>query len=400
MKKRLFNRAILYYLIVLPAGLVFIFVFHNPNLFAIETTSTFQFNPHSEYWPTKGWKYSTPEKQGMSSKKLIKVFEEFKNRNLNIKSVLVVRNGYIVVEANRYRSETLHPIYSSTKSVVSAIIGIALDKGHIKDINQTLPKYFPKLWLKYRDKKKASITLKHLLTMSCGFEWPELQISYLNSENPARQMMQSLNTVQYILNKPVKQQPGQNFNYNSGCSHLLLAVLEQTGLDVVEFAHESLFKPMGIPKSQYVWSHDSHGIPNGGYGLSMRPSDMAKFGYLYLKGGNWNGKQIIPRTWVDTSSKKQIAMNWGGFIADHYGYKWYIHPFGFHSLGFMGQYIFVIPKQELVVVFTSGPPRSRSHVEMPINLVKSYIVPAVKASQALPEDEKAITILKTKIKEF
>jgi len=383
---------------VLPVILMFFLVFHNPDLSAKENISEFTFNPQSEYWPTKGWKTSTPEKQGMSSKILVEIFEEIENRNVDITSLLVVRNGYIVVEANRYYAETIHPIYSSTKSVVSAVFGIALSKGHIKNIDQTLPNYFPELSHKNGEEKKASITLKNLLTMSCGFEWPEVQMGYSNPENPAIQMLKSSNTIQYILNKPVKQQPGQNFNYNSGCSHLLLAVLKRTGLNVADFAQENLFTPLGIPKSQYIWSQDPNGIPNGGYGLNMRSRDMAKFGYLYLKGGNWEGKQIIPKTWIEESTKKQIIMTWGGFVADHYGYKWYIHSFGFHSLGARGQYIFVIPKQELVVVFTSNLPRFQ--IVIPIDLVKSYVIPAVIASRPLLENEEAIATLKSKSKKF
>jgi CubicO group peptidase (beta-lactamase class C family) len=392
------NRTLHHYMTVLPAILMFFLVFHNPDLSARESFPEFTFNPQSEYWPTKGWKTSTPEKQGISSKILVEIFEEIENRNVDITSLLVVRNGYIVVEANRYHAETIHPIYSSTKSFVSAVFGIALSKGYVKSTDQTISDFFPELLQQNGNLTKASITLKHLLTMSCGFEWPEVQMGYSNPENPAIQMLKSSNTVQYILNKPVKQQPGQNFNYNSGCSHLLLAVLKRTGLNVADFAQENLFTPLGISKSQYIWSQDPNGIPNGGYGLNMRSRDMAKFGYLYLKGGNWKGKQLIPESWVKESTKKHIKIAWGGYIADYYGYKWYIQTFGFHSLGSMGQYIFVIPKQEIVVVFTSNLPRFQ--MAIPIGLVESYVIPAVKSSRPLPENEEAIATLKYKSKRF
>jgi len=361
-------------------------------LSAEEKDSGFVFNPQSAYWPTDGWKTTTPEKQGMSSEILIKIFDEIEKKNLNIISMLIIRNGYIVVEDNSYHPKRLHSIYSSTKSIVSAIFGIALTEGYIKNVDQSLLTYFPELSKKNDKGKTASITLKNLLTMSSGLDWPELQISYYAPNNPAIQMLKSPDTIQYILNKPVKESPGQRFNYNSGCSHLLLAVIKQTGLDVANFAQEYLFSPLGI--HHYVWDRDSNGIPNGGYGLSMIPRDMAKFGYLYLKGGNWNGRQIIPTSWIIESTKKQIKMNWGGRIANHYGFQWYIHSFGFHSLGYLGQYIIVVPKQELVAVFTSN--LKGTQMGMPIDLVKSYIIPAVKADQPLPENEEAVAILKTK----
>lgn len=116
----------------------------------------------------------------------------------------------------------------------------------------------------------------------------------------------------------------------------------------------------------------------------MNPRDMAKFGYLYLKGGHQDGEQIIPISWIEESTKKHMKMTWGRFIADHYGYKWYIQSFGFHSTGYKGQYIFVIPKFELVIVFTSS--LMRKEIGEPIEMVKNYIVPAVKASKQLPEN--------------
>lgn len=130
----------------------------------------------------------------------------------------------------------------------------------------------------------------------------------------------------------------------------------------------------------------------------MNPRDMAKFGYLYLKGGQWNGAQIIPKFWIEESTLNHMKIKWKLFEADHYGYKWYIQPFGFHSAGYKGQYIFVLPKFELVVVFTSN--LIRMLLGEPIDWVKNYIVPAVKASRPLPANERAIIRLNSKIERF
>jgi CubicO group peptidase (beta-lactamase class C family) len=383
-------------------GLLIVFmlilIFLYTDLSANEKTSGFVFNPQSEYWPTKGWKSSTPEKQGMNSKALIEVFEEIEKNDLEVDSLLIVRNGYIVVEANKRHIETLYPIYSSTKSFTSAIIGIALNKGYICSVDQSISEFFPELFQKNINSLKASITLKNLLTMSCGFEWPEVQTDYSNTENPYFQLMQSDNWIKFLLDKPIKEKPGQKFNYNSGCSRLLFEVLYRSGLNVADFAQINLFTPMGILKDQYKWRKTQNGKLNASDALYMSPRNMAKFGYLYLKGGHWEGKQIIPKSWIIESTKRHLKMNWEFFEADDYGYKWYIQSFGFHSAGYNGQFIFVIPKHELVVVFTSHFKQKKMGTA--IDLVKAVIIPAVKDLKSLPENEKVTTTLKSKIENF
>ena len=212
------NRTSNYYITVLFFILIPFLIFFHSDLSAKEKASGFVFNPKSEYWPTKGWKTSTPEKQGVSSEKIEEMFRDIKNSDFNIESILIVRNGYIVVEANKRHFENLYPIYSSTKSFTSAVIGIALSKGHIRSVEQTVSNFFPELSQKNDDSKKASITLKHLLTMSCGFEWPEVQTDYFNIDNPVFQMMISENWINFLFSKPVKQEPGLEFNYNSKCT--------------------------------------------------------------------------------------------------------------------------------------------------------------------------------------
>ena len=393
------NRTSRCYITLLLIILIHFFLLVHSDTKAEEKTSEFIFNPHSEYWPTEGWRTATPESQGMNSELLAEMFETINSDYIDINSILIVRNGYIITEANISHPDTKYPIYSSTKSFTSAIIGIALAKGYIKNIDQKIIDFFPEFLKGNTESKKTSITLRHLLTMSSGFEWPELDTSYTNPENPALQMMKSNNWAEFVLNKPVIMEPGSVFNYNSGCSHLLLAVLKQTGLNVADFAQKQLFTPLGISSQQYIWDTDPHQIPNGSHGLKMRLRDIAKFGYLYLKGGHWDGKQIIPESWVKESTKSHIKMNTKINIANYYGYQWYIHPFGFHSLGVTGQYIFVIPELELVVVFTSSI-IAKSKLIIPIDLVKTYIIPAVKASKPLPENEEARSNLKSNIESF
>lgn len=377
-----------------------IFFLFNSNLLlsAQGEDSAFQFSSESDYWPTDGWKTAAPESQGMRSDVLADLFTEFQNIRGEIYSLLVIRNGYIVVEANRRDINTYTVLYSGTKSISSAIFGIALDRKIIKSIDQPLTDHFTQFWRDNDSFYNNKVTLKHLLSMSSGIEWPEIQTPYDHPENPVYQMKLSSSWIDFILSKPVIEQPGLKFNYNSGGSHLLLAVLHQAGLDVADFAHNNFFRPLGIQRNQYYWTQDPDNIPNGAYGLSLRPRDMGKVGHLFLKGGLWEGTQLISKSWVEDSSRSQIKMNWGGKIANDYGYQWYIQPFGFHSMGYGGQYIFVIPTLDLVVVFTSD--LAKPELEIPIEIVKNYIMPAVESTKMIPPNDKGLTRLKSEIERF
>jgi CubicO group peptidase (beta-lactamase class C family) len=388
------------------------------NVWLVDRDAIFTFNQQSSYWPTSDWKRSSPEKQGMDSAVLSKIFDEIKKkpplRQLThklistitkeperdaflIKSLLVIRNGFIVVEAySDYDKSELHPIYSSTKSLVSAITGIALDTLPQVSLEQPVLEFFPKLKIMNNSVEKNVLTISNLLTMSCGFDWPEWETGYMNPQNPVYQMLSSENWISFILDKPVIQQPGTTFNYNSGCTQLLTAIIHKTtDTGIADFTQNHLFNPLGI--SDYIWDLDKQGIPNGSFGLNMNVSDMAKFGYLYLKGGFWDGRQIIPKNWVEESTKKHIDIPGStGWFIDFYGYKWYIHSWGFHSLGYGGQYIFVLPDLDIVVVIVSL--LAVYETLDPISFIENYIIPAAISDQPLPDNAKALANLKEKIK--
>ena len=151
-----------------------------------------------DYWPTEGWRKATPESQGMNSELLAEMFRDINNNNIDIDSLLIVRNGYIVTEANIKSPVALYPIGCCTASFTSAVFGIALSKGFIKSIDQKITDFFPEILKRNTESKKASITLRHLLTMSSGLEWSH------NYE----QMMSSNNWAEFVLNKPVIHEPG------------------------------------------------------------------------------------------------------------------------------------------------------------------------------------------------
>jgi len=370
-------------------------------VYATEETQTFTFNSDSSYWPTQEWKTSAPEEQGMDSGLLAEMFDEMNKvvSTYRIHSLLIIRNGYIVVEAYYpgHSKDSLYKIYSSTKSVTSALFGIALHKGYISNLDQSVVDFFPELKIEKPDLKKK-ITLRHLLTMSCGLEWPETASSYMSFENPTRRMIASENWAKYVLEKGIKKQPGTEFNYNSGCAQLLAVIINKKTGDAQSFAETNLFCPLGI--TDYYWSKDTTGIINGSHGLEMHTRDMAKFGYLYLKGGNWDGQQIIPRRWVEESTTAQIR-KYGkppAIGSPYYGYQWYIHPLYFHSLGYQGQCIFVIPEHEIVVVFTSRFPRGQQ--SFIAHLIEHYIIPSAKDTKPIPKNAAMNDLLNAKIKKF
>lgn len=350
------------------------------------------------YWPTTEWLTSTPEKQGMGSHVLSSLMAEINRNNEPINSVLIIRNGYIVAEANKSDNNELHPLWSSTKSITSALIGIALQQNIIRSIDQPLSDFFKNGFQIGGQPGWSAPTVGHLLTMSSGMDWPELESGSTEPINPIYQMHTSENWVETILNRKLIHEPGRRFNYSSGGSHLLLALLARRGLDVEQFASENLFQPLGISPGQYRWSKDPEGIPNGSHGLVMKPRDMAKFGYLYLKEGGWDGRQIIDKQWVVDSTKRHISINWGGHIANHYGYQWYIQPYGFHSMGHFGQYIFVLPNHNVVAIFTSE--LAKHELEVPIKLVGNYLDGASYADHELPEDKNALERLAEQIAIF
>jgi CubicO group peptidase (beta-lactamase class C family) len=329
------------------------------------TPSTLATAP-TEYWPTQGWRTSTPEAQGMDSQKLAKMLDDIKQQNLNLHSFLVIHNGYIVSETyfQSYRQDQKHELYSCTKSFISTLVGIAVDKGYIEGVSRLVKDFFPGRSFENQDARKEAMTLENLLTMTSGLSWEEGDLVY-------RQMYQSSDWVKFVMDKPMSGQPGSQFNYCSGCSHVLSAIVQQkTGKNTRDFAQQVLFEPLGI--SSLNWDTDSKGIPIGGWGLQITPRDMAKLGYLYLHDGNWDGRQIISAVWVKTATQKHTGTD--GELG--YGYQWWTYPSlgAYTALGRYGQTIFVVPDLNLVVVTTAA---LDGHEEI-YQLIEKYVVPAVR----------------------
>jgi len=330
------------------------------------------------YWPTEGWRVSTPEEQGMDSAKLQAMMRSISDQTLAIDSVVVVRHGYIVFEkypGPLYDKDVIHPVYSCTKSVVGALIGIALKEGFIDSLQHKIVDYFSERTIQNLDSRKQNITLEHLLAMTGGMEWNEWQYPYTDPRNDWIKALYSSDTVQYVLDLPMAAEPGVTWNYNGGYSYLLSAILTKTTKDnTLDFARKYLFGPLGI--SQLNWNRDPHGIYDGAGGLSLTPRDMAKFGLLYLRNGRWDGKQIVPADFVAKSVETQHILS--GVTG--YGYEswWASLLDGFYyAAGIYGQRIYVVSALDLVIVFTAnirGPdPESQLRP-----LVTQYVTAACK----------------------
>lgn len=328
------------------------------------------------YWPTAGWQTATPESQGMDSNKLAQMLEQIAANQINFHSILVIRNGYLVSETyfQPYTAQTREHVQSVTKSITGALVGIAVMEKQIKSVDETLLSYFPDHRIANPSREKESIQIKDLLSMSSGLDCQEF------SEGPT--MEQAPNWVQYVLDLPAYAPPGETFRYCNGNAHLLSAIIEKsTGLNTREYANRKLFNRLGIqPVEATNWGSDPQGITTGGYGLYLTPEELAKFAFLYLHNGKWDGQQILPSDWVTTSFSQAVQKEDGS----GYGYLWTVYPSAGHSaaLGLGGQQIHIYPAKNLIVVTTAG---LEAYAEAPEieTLLTDSILPAIQADTPL-----------------
>ena len=361
-------RALLFMLLLL-AGVTLLGSCAQPARMVVSPTpalsaSEIAASPVADPWPGDEWPTSEPEQQGLDAGKLKALLAAVDESGLDLHSVLVIRNGYLVFEwyDEGNGPSRKHVLYSVTKSFTGTLVGIAIDQGLMETADQLLSDFLPVTASANPDTRKDGLTLENLLTMQAGLDWSEGQPTY-------REMYSHLDWVAYMLDKPLMEIPGTSFNYCSGCSHLLAAALTQAiGGDLIAFARENLFEPLGI--TDISWEKDPQGIPIGGWGLYLTPRDMARLGYLYLRQGVWNGRQVVSSEWVAASTQTHVMSD----ERMEYGYHWWIYPslHAYAALGLGGQTVFVLPEQDLVVVFTAD---NTDHAEL-VELIEDYIIPA------------------------
>jgi len=275
-----------------------------------------------------------------------------------LKSLVIFKNGELVVEeyVNGGGPDQIHDIRSASKSVLSAVLGITIKDGYIESIDQKVIDFFPEYNTKELDPRVYDLRIRHLITMKSGFEIKETGKVY-------QQLYKSKDWIEHILHLPFKSVPGKKFNYHSFNTHLLSATITKaTGMSTLEYATQALFSPLGITK--VLWEKDPNGYCIGGWGLSLKAQDMAKFGMLYLNDGFFQGTQVVPSEWVKLSTIERTGMigtYYSGWNKTYgYGYLWWVKrldnkidiPF---AMGHGGQRIAIMPNVNAVMVTQAEP---------------------------------------------
>jgi CubicO group peptidase (beta-lactamase class C family)/imidazolonepropionase-like amidohydrolase len=300
--------------------------------------------------PTDGWPVATPESQGMDSAVLAEMLEHARERRLAVHSVVIIRHGRVVMDATFYPYDRgrPHDIASATKSVMSLLVGIAIDKGYVSRVTQPVRELLSLPPSVTFDSSKERISIEHLLTMTSG-----LNCGVEPGEKELAAMRRSEDWTTFALALPMRAEPGTQYAYCSCNNHLLSTILSaRTGESALAFARTHLFAPLGI--KDVIWPADPRGRSHGWGDLHLHPRDLAKIAYLYLHRGRWNGRQIVSEHWVDQSIAPRVSVRDGV----GYGYSWWINttrrPAVFEAVGRGGQRAAVVPDKDLVVVFAGG----------------------------------------------
>ena len=337
-----------------------------------------------------GWQTSSLDEEGVDTEKIKALMQHILNGHeavKNIHSVLLVKDGRLALEEYFYGTHRnhMHQIQSDTKSVISILMGIAVDKGFIKNVDQPILDFFPDKTPANLNADKRAITIQHLLMMAPGLQCRD---SYRYGWRGIFEMRKSVDWTQFMLDLPMAEAPGTRFEYCNGASFLLSAIIQKaTRMNTLEFAEKHLFSHLGI--TDLRWPANPQGITIGWADLRLKPRDMAKIGYMMLRGGSWRGQQIVSRSWVNESTQPHIKA--GGY---EYGYQWWrgnaiIDNRAIEALwawGHGGQFIFVLPVLDLVAVFTakhwenpgnlpalrlSGPPQQKINVD--VKFLEAYV---------------------------
>lgn len=330
--------------------------------------------------------YDQPYYESINANKLLELDEEIKKGTFgDIHSLLILRNDKIVFENyySNYRKSDLHPIGSSTQSIISTLVGIVTTEDSLFNTRAKIVDFMPDYSQYFENiPQKDQIEIRHLLSNTSGLWWDEWSHPFGSEDNDAYVMTQSGDWITKVLSTPMIREPGFEFNYNSGNGILMAPILQNiTGIETEQFATEKLFDPLSI--NEWKWERIPGDFVNASWGLHLKPIDMAKIGYLYLKNGMWNEQLIFNETWrrQTTRSRSSVSNYY------NYGYFWwrfaeYADVVGnlklndvFFSWGDGGQFIFVIPHLDMVVVSTAG--NYSNNDTMTIGMLRDFIFPSV-----------------------
>jgi CubicO group peptidase (beta-lactamase class C family) len=341
-------------------------------------------------YPTQTWQTSTPEEQGIDSAKLAEGLLAMQRNGIPIHSLMIVRHGSVLLDATFYPYDgtIYHDTASVTKSLMTTLVGIAVDQGKI-DLDRQMVFFFPERTIANRDERKESITVRHLVSMTSGLDCG------VDNETTSGEMQLSPDWVQFALDRPMTRKPGARFEYCNLGMHLLSAILrEATGMTALEFARLNLFDPLGI--HDVYWPADPQGNNHGWGDVALYPKDMARIGYLFLRQGAWEGKQVISKEWISQATTPQAAT--GSYKPEDYGFGWWVSRTGadpefYAADGRGGQRILMIPGWDMLLVTTGGG------FDFP--QIEGYLVPAIKdLENPLPANPDGARQLETALAEI
>jgi CubicO group peptidase (beta-lactamase class C family) len=361
----------------------------------------YQSPPHTD----DGWQTASLDEVGMDTERIAAFMNDLSAYPDHwVHSVLVIKEGKLVFEeyfqgqdldlsdlggelgysTKVFDRDTLHSAASVSKSITAVLFGIAIDQGLIAGVDETLFAFFPD-YEYLDDPTKSQITLAHMLSMSSGLPWTEAY-SYDDPRNDLTAMIGSDDPVAYILSKDLVEEPGTKFIYNSGTTNLLGEIIRRkSGMTLADYAEQHLFAPLDIDTYEWYAFPSQPEMMVASSTLYLRPRDMAKIGQIYLDGGMWQGARIVSEDWVSQSTRKAIGMVASEsaipYLNPAYGYQWWLGTFPtgetetYFAAGYGGQFIFVLPKPQMVVVFTAGGFEDGNYDAL-LQIVNDYILPA------------------------
>lgn len=346
---------------------------------------------HALAQPSMSLPRSTPEAEGVSSKAISDFIDAANKSKTEFHSFMLVRHGKVIAEGwwNPYRADLKHTLYSCSKSFTATAVGFAVNEK-LLSVNDKVISFFPDQLPDTVSAFLSQLTVKDVLSMSDGQE-----------PDPTSKISSDSNWVHAFLNTPILYKPGTKFLYNSLGTYMLSAIVQKvTGQKVVDYLKPRLFDPLGIQGMD--WETDTKEINTGGWGLRLKTEDMAKFALLFLQKGKWNGKQVLPASWVEEASTAKIiqhpelpqskrdSSDW----EQGYCYQmWRCRNNAYRGDGAFGQYMIVMPEQDAVLAVTAETPDMQEE----INLVWQYLLPAFQ-NEKLSADENALNTMKQKIK--
>jgi CubicO group peptidase (beta-lactamase class C family) len=351
-----------------------------------------------------GWRTASADSLGVDSRRLAALTESIRAwPELGVHAILIERAGRLIYEEyfdgfdERWGQplgrvsmtrETKHDLRSITKSVVSALTGIALGAGAIRSLDQAVVQWFPE-FPELDVSERRRVTLAHVLAMTSGLAWNE-DVPYTDPRNDEIQMTRHVRPLHYALSRPFAVDPGSDFNYNGGLTQVMAAVIERaTKTPLKEYARAKLFEPLGI--TDVEWMGNLAGMPAAASGLRLRPRDLAKFGSLYLHGGRWNDKQVLPADWIELSTRRHFRFRprAGADAAGQFGYAyfwWYsCYPTdgglveARTAVGNGQQRIFVLPGLDMVVTILAGRYNDfTTGASLGTRILRQHVIPAVR----------------------